>query len=74
MGAGLVRENVGDDTALGHLGDDVGAIPDESDREPLAFAARVVQPAERLIELVRDPVAVTGRDPLFDPRGIDIDP
>src|SRR2546428_360510 len=66
VGAGLVRHDVRTNLALHHLGMDVGAVPDEPDRERSPARLRVEGHFQGLVEFEHDPIAVSVRHPPSD--------
>ena len=73
MRAGLIGQNVGNDSAFHYFRQNVRAVADQSNRNRLVIFARDVDQLKRFIERPRDFVAIATLQSLFDPRRIDID-
>ena len=61
VGARLVGREVDIHTAAHDLGDDLGGVAEQPDRERAALAAGGVEPAERVVEVGGALVEVAGR-------------
>src|SRR5262249_15076490 len=73
VGGGLVGEDVGDDAAIGELGNDVSAVADETDGDVLLFADSVLEDAKRFVERVDHEVAIGAAETLLDALGVNFD-
>ena len=73
VSAGLVGEDVWDDTAPDHLRQHVGAVAHQADRERFPVGARLSQNAERFVEIARDSIAVAGLQAALDAVRVDVD-
>ena len=71
--AGLIRDDVRPPVAADELGQNLGAVAEQADRDGLAPGPRVGDPCERLVQRVGLPVEVPGLDAALDPRGVDLD-
>ena len=72
MGGRLVGENVGYHAAIGELGNDIGAISYQSDRNIFFFANSIFQNAQCLVEGCDHEVAIACLKALLNAFGIDI--
>ena len=70
--ARLICQYVGNHAAFDDFRQDVGAVPDETDRNRLPIFARCVDQLERLVKRPRDLIAITAFQSLLDARWIDI--
>ena len=73
MGAGLVGHHVGADAAANHLGHDLGRVAEEADRDRLPRAPRVLDDAERRVQVVGLVVEVFGAQARLDTAGLAFD-
>ena len=70
--AGLVGEQIGDDSAAREFGNHVGAISHQADGRGFALADGILQNAQRFVEIVDHHVAVAGFHAPLDAFGIDV--
>ena len=72
MGRGLVSENVGNDSAIGQFGNDVGAIAHQPYRNIFFFTDGVLENSQRLIKRCDHEIAVAGLEAFLDALGINV--
>ena len=73
VGARLVGDEIGREPTREQVREDLRAVADEADRHGLARRTRLVDPAERLVEVVGLAVEVPSLDAALDPRRVDLD-
>ena len=73
MCAGLICENIGNNSAAHDFRKHIRAIADEADRDCLSIFARLIDHFESFVERRRDLVAVAALQSLLDSRRIDFD-
>ena len=73
MRARLVGHQVRREPAREQLGQDLGAVADDPDRDRLAGRTGLVHPPQRLVEVVALAVEVARLDPTLDPGRIGLD-
>src|SRR5215471_2460821 len=70
MRAGLIRQNIWHNAALHHLRQNIRTISNEPDGQRLSIFARLLDHFHRLIERMRDLVAISALQSFLDPRRI----
>ena len=73
VGAGLVGDDVDLDAAAHQLGQDLGGVAGQADRQRPALGARGVEPGQRVVEVAGALVQVPGLDAPLDPVQVDLD-
>ena len=73
VGARLVGHHVDRRAAGDELGQDLGRVAEQPDRQRAALALRRLQPRERVVERSRPLVEVALADPPLDPLQVDLD-
>ncbi len=73
MGRGLVGHDVDVDAAADQLGEHLGRVAGEPDRQRAALAPGGVQPAQRVVQVGGALVQVAAPDPALDPLDVDLD-
>ena len=73
MGARLVGHQVGHDAPSHELGQDVGGVAEEADRERPPFADRGARPREGLVQALRHDVEVARLEAPLDPVAVHLD-
>ena len=73
VGARLVGDDVDRRAAAHELGQHLGGVAEQADRQRLAPAARGVEAAQRVVEVGRALVEVAGLDPALDALQVDLD-
>ncbi len=71
--AGLIGDDVDLHAAAHELGQDLGGVGRQADREATPVGAGAVQPGQRVVEVGRALVQVAGLDPSLDPVQVDLD-
>ena len=61
------------DAPPGHLGEDVGGVSEQADRDAAAGGGVAADARERIVEIVRHLVQVARLDPALDPVRVDLD-
>ena len=70
MGAGLVGDRVGADSARDHFGEDFGGVAEQADADRLG---RLGDDVERFVDAGRAMIEVAGGEALFDRAFLDLD-
>ena len=73
VGRGLVGDHVDIDSAPRQLGQDLGGVAGEADRQRAPLAAGGIEPLQGVIEIGGSLVEIAGLDPALDPRDVDLD-
>jgi hypothetical protein len=71
--ARLVGDHIGRDSALNDLGEDIGRVAQQSDRDRFARAPRAGDELERFVEIPRLAVEVARREAPLDARLVHLD-
>ena len=74
VGRGLVGERVGADAAAKELGEDLGGVPEQADRQGRPGGDRTLDERERLVEVAGLGVEISGVETPGDPVRLALDP